>query len=144
MTKFAIQEDHIRANKYIFSVSGLPPITFTSVGSLANELDVVDLPDRTQASGGRTKAGECEVKVPSHHVVEVAACDSWVDEAKDPVSPTYKKVGTMTFQSGTGLKVRTKTLIGCFLSKGELPEAEMNNEGEMVEDTYTLKWDDLL
>jgi hypothetical protein len=140
--KFVIQPDHITVNNYRLLVSGLPPITFVSVGSLEKELDCVDLPDRTQASTGRTKPGEVEVKVPAHHLTEVAAMAEWIQESSDPVSPTYKKTATLVSYSGTGLIQQTLTLIGLFAYKDVTPDLEMDNDGDMADRTYTLKWDD--
>jgi len=142
--KFAIQPDHIPVNNYRLIINGLAPITFVSIGALEKELDTVDLPDRTTASTGRTKPGETEVKVPAHHLVEVQQMETWFTEGKDPISPTYKKVGTLTMTSGTRLVNKVLTLIGAYVSKGGTPDLEMNDDGEMAVMTYSLKWDDIL
>ena len=142
--KFAIREDHIPVNKYRLDISGMPPITITSIGSFEKERDTVDLPDRTKASGGRTKAGELDIKVPMHHYDQIAAMEAWFKEGVDPVSPTYKKVGTITMFSLTGLGQNAKTIIGANLGKSSDPDKEMNDEGAMAEQTYTLCWDDII
>jgi hypothetical protein len=142
--KFVIQQDHIPVNKYRLTVPTLPPITFVSIGALEKELDKVDLPDRTTASTGRTKPGETEVKVPAHHAVEIAAMEAWFQEGKDPISPTYKKVGTLTLISGTRLFTKPLTIIGMWIYKGATPDLEMNDDGEMAVMTYTACWDDIL
>lgn len=141
--KHVIQPDHIPVNNYRLVINGLQPITFVSIGALEKELDTVELPDRTQASTGRTKPGETEVKVPAHHTIEVAQMDSWYQEAQDPITPTYKKVGTLTLISGTRLINKVVTMIGTFVSKGGTPDLEMNDDGEMAVMAYNLKWDDL-
>lgn len=141
--KFVIEEDHIPVNNYALVVNGLIPITFTSVGSLEQEVEWVELSDKTQASTGRTKPGELEVKVPAHHAAQVAAMETWATEGQDPITPGYKKSGSLTFFSGTLLRVLNITAIGLFVCKGATPEGEMANEGEMAELTYTLKWDKL-
>lgn len=140
--KFVIEPDHIPINNYRFSVLGLPPITYTSIGALEKELDSVNLPDGTQASTGRTKPGETEVAVPMHHALQVAAMDAWYVEGQDPISPTYKKTGTMVYFSGTHLRQMVKTLIGVFCYKEGTPDVEMGDDGEMAVMKYTLKWDD--
>ncbi|NIY18207.1 MAG: hypothetical protein GWM98_26755 [Nitrospinaceae bacterium] len=142
--KFAIQPDHIPVNNYRLIINGLQPITFVSIGALEKEMDKVDLPDRTTASTGRTKPGETEVKVPAHHQIEVQQLESWFVEGKDPISPTYKKTGTLTMYSGTRLTTSVMTLIGAWISKGATPDLEMNDDGEMAVLTYTLCWDDIL
>lgn len=142
--KFAIQPDHIPVNNYALIVNGLQPITFVSVGALEKELDTVDLPDRTTASTGRTKAGETEVSVPAHHTVEVAQMEQWFTEGKDPIDPNYKKVATLTMISGTRQINKVFTLVQCYVSKGGTPDLEMNDDGEMAVMKYTIKWDDIL
>lgn len=141
--KFVVQEDHIPVNNYTLTINGLPPITFTSVGALEQEIEWVELPDKTQASTGRSKPGEVEVKIPAHHSIEVAAMETWSIEGQDPITPGYKKSGNLSFYSGTLLRVLNVTIIGAFICKGATPEGEMANEGEMAELTYTMKWDKL-
>lgn len=142
--KHVIEEDHIRVNKYRIDVVGLPDITATSVGSIERETDSVDLPDRTTASGGRVKPGELEIAVPAHHTQEIAAMDSWREEAHDPVSPTYKKAASTTMLSGTTINQMTKNLVGVWLSKDGTPDLEMGDDGEMAVIKYTMKWDNVL
>lgn len=142
--KHVLQPDHIPTNKYVLSVAGLPPITFTSIGALEEEIDKVDLPDRTAASGGRTKPVEFDVKVPAHHEVEVAAMETWYEEGQDPVAPSYKKTATLNMISISGAVQYVVTLIGCYCFKRATPELEMNSDGEMVEITYSLCTDQIL
>lgn len=142
--KHVLLPDHIPTNKYVFTVAGLPPITFTSVGALEEEIDKIDLPDRTAASGGRTKPVEFDVKVPSHHAVEIAAMEAWYEEGQDPVSPTYKKVGTLAMISLTGAQQYVATLIGIWNYKRGTPELEMNSDGELTEITYSLCTDQVI
>lgn len=140
--KFVIEPDHIPINNYRLSTVGLPPITYVSVGAFEKELDSVELPDRTQASTGRTKPGETEVSVPMHHAVQVAAMNVWYIEGQDPISPGYKKTGTMVYYSGTLLRQMVITIIGLFVQKEGTPDVEMNDDGEMAVMKYTMKWDD--
>lgn len=142
--KAIIQPDHIRTSKYRFQPVGLPPILYTSVGALEQEMDTVDLPDRTKATGGRAKAGDTDVKVPMHHVQEVAAMDSWWEEGKDPVTLTYKKPCSMSYISNSGLVLQTYTVLGVWVNKRATPDAELEGEGDMAEVTYGLCWDDIV
>lgn len=142
--KAIIQSDHIPVSKYRFQPVGLPPILFTMVGAFEQEMDTIDLPDRTKASGGRAKPGDTDVKVPQHHVVEVAAMDGWYEEGKDPVTLTYKKPGTMSYISLSGIVVQTYTVLGCWLNKRATPDAELENEGDLAEMTYGMCWDDVV
>ena len=88
--KGVLAPDHIPKNKYELRVRGLPPITFTAVSGLEEELDKVDLPDRTGASGGNTKNGEFTARMPTHHTTERIALEAWFAECQDPVPRTYK------------------------------------------------------
>lgn len=142
--KHVLQPDHIATNKYVLAMTGLPPITFTSVGALEEEIDKVDLPDRTSASGGRTKPVEFDVKVPAHHKVEVEAMENWYEEGQDPVAVSYKKTGTLSFISISGAQQYVVTLVGVWNYKRATPEGEMNGDGEMAEITYTLCTDQVL
>ena len=110
--KFVIQPDPVLINNFRLDIVGLPSITFTAVGALEQETDKVELPDRTTTSGGRDKPGEAEISVPAHHAVEIAAMNAWRQEAKDPISPLFKKVGTLTAWGGALTTQLVKTIMG--------------------------------
>lgn len=141
--KGTIAPDHIPRNKYKLLVQGLPPITWTSVGSLEEELETVDIPDRTAASGGNTKPVEFNVKHPTHHPAERIAMENWFVEGQDPVSPQYKKIGTLIKTSISGLQSVTYILQGLFVCKRVTSELEMANEGELDELEWTMKCDQI-
>ena len=142
--KFVIQPDPVLINNFRLDIVGLPSITFTAVGALEQETDKVELPDRTTTSGGRDKPGEAEISVPAHHAVEIAAMNAWRQEAKDPISPLFKKVGTLTAWGGALTTQLVKTIMGAWLSKDGTPDFEMTDDGEMAVIKYTLCWDQLL
>lgn len=143
--KHVLLPDHIPTNKYSFVVAGLGgTITATSVGALEREIDKVELPDRTAASGGRTKPIEFEIKVPAHHLEEIALMDNWLEQAQDPVDPNYKKTGTLSMISISGLQRYVGTLIQLWAQKDATPELEMASEGDLAEKTYTMCCDDFL
>ena len=52
--KGAIKPNHMAVNKYTLTVIGMPPLTPTEISGLEEELQTVELPDRTRASGGNT------------------------------------------------------------------------------------------
>ena len=141
--KGAIQPDHIPKNKYILKVVGLPTITFTFVGALEEELEKVTLPDRTNASGGNTKPTEFNVRHPTHHIAERIAMENWFVEGQDPVSPTYKKVGTLTKQSLSGMAIASYLLQGLFVWKRNTQDLEMENEGELDELEWAMSVDQI-
>lgn len=142
--KGAIKPDHMPVNKYDFIVLGMPPFTPITVSGIEDELQVVDLPDRTKASGGNRNPAEVTVTFPMHHLTEQAALELWYAESQDPVSPTYKKVGTLIHKSNSGQAFRSYTMDGIFPSKRVLPELNMDNEGEQAVVEWTFQIDDLL
>lgn len=141
--KATLQEDHIPVNKYILLLSGVPGITVTSVSGLETEIDTVDLPDRTRASGGNTKATEMTIKTPMHHTVERIAMELWMGECVDPITSTAKKPGTLIMLSGTGKRVATYVLTGMWISKRKLPDLAFEDEGAMAQIEWTLQVDDV-
>lgn len=142
--KGVIKPDHIAINNYKFLVVGLPIITAVEVSGIEDELETVDLPDRTVASGGNRKSLEFTVMTPSHHLPEQAALEVWYKESQDPVSPTYKKPCTLIMSSISGTVKKTHQILGVFPSKRKLPDLEMQNEGELALTEWTFKADDIL
>lgn len=142
--KGAIKDDHIPLNKYKLSIVGLPDLTAVAAGGMEEELNTVDLPDRTKASGGESAPSELVVTIPMHHTVERIAMEGWFQEGKDPVSPTYKKTGVLIWTSNSDSTLATYTVDGVFISKRVTPDGEMANEGEMATIEYTLSIDTIV
>lgn len=142
--KGAIQPDHIPVNNFELLVLGLPPLTPTEISGLEDELQTVDLPDRTTASGGNRGPTEFEIMLPMHHLLEQAAMEAWLIEGQDPVLPGYKKVGTLIHKSLSGTVLRTYSLVGAYTNKRTLPDLEMENEGEIALVAWNIKVDDML
>ena len=142
--KGKIKPDHMPVNKYELIVIGLPPFTPVTVSGIEDELQTVDLPDRTKASGGNRGPSEVVITLPMHHLAEQAAMEIWFAESQDPVSPTYKKIGTLIHKSNSGQVFRSYTLKDVFPSKRSLPELDMANEGEQAVVEWTLQVDDVL
>ena len=144
--KNLIQEDHIPVNKYELIVVGLavPSVTFTELSGLEFELGVIELPDRTKATGGQRGTGEFTGMVPLHHTAEILAMDAWFEEGLDPVTSTYKKVGTLLFSRNTGGLGKTYSMIGMWCSKRKTPDLSFENDGEMAVNEYTIQVDDML
>lgn len=142
--KGTILPQHIPLNLYELVVLGLPRLTPVEVSAIEEVLQVVDLPDRTKASGGQTECGEFTITIPSHHAVEQAAMEAWFAESRGRVSPTYKKPITLIQKPiNEGGIPRAYQLLGCFPSKRGLPELSMTNEGEMSVVTWTVSYDDV-
>lgn len=146
MLKGVIAENRIQVNLYKANVQpGIGAVTFTSIGALEEEMDRHNLPDGTSRSGGRSKPIEFEVKVPTHHDLEIAAMDLWWREGQHPQSPTYLKVFSLTDFDTMGLPRRSITLLNTWISKRGEPERTLGDEeGTMSEITYTLVSDENL
>jgi hypothetical protein len=142
--KGEVQADHIPVNKFTLKVVGLLDIYLSTVSGIEDELQTIDLPDRTKASGGNRSATEFTAMQPIHHTAEVVAMEAWFKEGQDPISPTYKKPCTLIMQSLSGQKSRSYTLIGVFVSKRALPDLDKSDDGEMAQIEWTFSVDDLL
>lgn len=142
--KGVIKPDHMGVNNYTFQVLGLLTLTATKVSGIEDELQTVELPDRTVASGGNRGPTEFSITIPLHHTLEQAAMELWYKESQDPVLPTYKKPCTLTHKSLSAQHSRSFTLVGVFPKKRTLPDLEMGNEGEMAEVEWMMSADDVI
>jgi len=142
--KGEIRADHMPANKFQFRVAGLADLGAVTVSGIEDELEAVELPDRTMASGGQRKAGEFEIGIPMHHTAEIAAMELWFVESQDPVLPTYKKPCTLLHPSISGQSSRNFTLTGVFPKKRALPDLDKSDEGNMNVETWTMSYDNII
>ena len=145
MLKGLIKPDHIPVNKFDLIVVGIvvPRIRFVTISGLEEEIQSVDMPDRTTASGGNTTPVEFTGAVMAHHILEQAALEAWYKEGQDPVSPFYKKVGTLLLKSISGRIFRTFSMSGLWCQKRVTPELDMANEGEPALIEWTFKADEM-
>jgi hypothetical protein len=143
--KMVLLPDHIPVNNFDLLVVGGPPVLqFITLDGFEWELDTVDLPDRTKASGGSTKAIEFSGTHPKHHAVEDAFLQLWFVEAgagSDVVLPTYKKAATLVIQSISRLQTRSFNLVGMFPMKQKTADRDIGNEGEMDVTEWTFSAD---
>ena len=140
--KNVLLENRIPQNKFRNVIQpSVGEITFISVGDLEEELDFVDLPDRTSRTGGRTKQIEFEVVQPMHHDIEVAAMEAWYTECKDPVSPDHLKIWTYTRIDLGDNPRRVTVLDNCSVMKKVESESDLDNDGDMATITWTIKAD---
>lgn len=144
MLKGKIKDDHIPLNKAELLVPGIPNLVAVTISGLEYLTQDVDLPDRTSASGGQTEAVEFEIEVPMHHEAEIAGLDLWAQQGRDPVTPGYKRPVTYRFNSLSGQKKKSYTLLGTWNKGLKTPDADMANEGELAMITYVLKCDEVL
>ena len=139
-----IDPDHIPVNKYVLTIAGFGDVTFTKVGGLEIELGVIDLPDRTRATGGQTSAADMTVEVPMHHTAEIAVMDLWFSMGRDPVDPTYKRAAALVMTSNTTLEFKEYSLQGAWCSKRKLPDLDMANDGDMAVVEYMIQVDEVI
>lgn len=142
--KGQILPGHHGVNKYELLVLGGPTLVFHEVSGMESETPWVDLPDRTQASGGEEAVGEFTVMQPMHHAIERAYMENWLLEGRDPVAPTYKRVATMIWTNIHGDTQAVWSLVGLGVSKRATPDAEMANDGEMAGIEWTFKYDSIV
>jgi hypothetical protein len=142
--KGIIKPDHMPVNKFSLKVVGLLDLTTITVSGIEDELQTVDLPDRTRASGGNRLAGDFEIGIPIHHALEMAAMEIWFREGQDPITPTYKKPCTLSMQSLSGNASKNYTLIGVFVTKRALPDLDKEDDGNMAIAMWSLSYDDIL
>lgn len=134
--KGVLLADHIPVNNYELRIPGLPSLTFTSITGIEEELEAVDLPDRTAASGGHTKTIEFSANLPLHHVREQAAMERWYADSQDPVDPEYRKDGTLALKSISGMIIKRFLLAAIFPNKRKTMDLEMGDEGQM----HVVEW----
>lgn len=142
--KGVILSDHVQINKYQLTVIGMPPMLFTAMSGIEEELDQTELPDRTSQTGGRTKPGTFDLTQPMHHTLERFAMEAWFSECKDPVSPLHKKIGTVLAFSQSNANIVSYMLQGLYPQKRALPDFEMDNDGEMGTIVWTMHYDEVL
>lgn len=128
-------------NEFAISFPATGPLTAVRVSAYTQEGDVVDLADRTRASGGRTKPFNLEIDIPTHLVEENARMDAW-HKAFLAKLPGYKNAGIMTYPTNwyTGEGV-SDTLIGSMCTSKGRPEVNANSDGEMMVTTWTVSVD---
>lgn len=136
--------DHIPINKFTLLVVGLPPMYFNKIAGIEQELQTVELPDRTTASGGNTTPVEFTAETMMHHSIDQLALELWFKEGQDPVSPLYKKAATLIHKSLSGGSFRSFTLVALYVSKRKLPDLDKALEGDAAVIEWTFKADDML
>jgi len=142
--KASLAPDHIPVSKYDLLVVGIPiPLPFTAISGIEEEIENVELPDRTTATGGRSRPVEFTVTLPMHEDAAYLAMEEWYLEGKDRVAPTYKRPATLLVHHLSNPVPRSFLLIGCWCSRRGLPELAADNDGEMATVEYTIRADSI-
>lgn len=143
MVKCVINPDELKVNKGKLIVAGIVPILCTEIKGLKAEGELATLPDQTNVSGGRNKAGTFTIKIPAHHFITVRALEEWKKKAMDPQDTDTKKSATLIFLSGTNLKFKSWALEGVWVVTETMPDMELKDEGNEAEVEFTLSFDDI-
>lgn len=140
--KGEVLPDHIRTNKYLLVVVGLPPILFVSIDGIEEVLATVTLPDRTVRSGGVTDPIEFNADTLMHHKIEQLALEAWYAAAQDPiVDPTYVKTGVLTYMSGSMLTNSAFQIPNMFPRRRRTPDVAKEEEGKEARVTWSFAAD---
>lgn len=141
--KQVLQPDHLPRNNFVLRPTGIHALTLIEMSGIEEEIEAVELPDRTFASGGHTKPFEFTFSIPAHHRAEVAAVYRWYQDCQEPVDPTYKKDAVYTIYSISASSTLSYVIEGMFLCKWKTSDNEASNEGEMHTIEITAKGDRL-
>ncbi len=141
--KQVLQPDHLPRNNFQLRATGVTDLTLIEMSGIEEEIESIELPDRTFASGGHTKPFEFTFSIPAHHAAEVAAVKAWYEEGQEPVSPQYKKPAVLILKSISGLATLSYVIEGMHLCKWKTSDNEASNEGEMHMIEVTAKGDRL-
>lgn len=141
--KGILSPNHIPLNKYKLFVVGLVPLTPVTIGEIEEELQTVDLPDRTRASGGYTSPTSTEVGIAMSEHAQMFAMEAWFADCQGSVAANYKKSATLIYEPiGVGIS-RIYQLHGVFPQSRGTPAVAMENEGELAVVSWTLSIDSI-
>ena len=141
--KGTIQTDVFPTSKYVLIIGGMMPLTILSIGALEEELETIELPDRTRVSNGNTKPLSFDVVTPAHHLEEQIQWEEWWSECKNPVSSLAYRIGTMAQLSASESVFRTSSMSGLFIMKKSASELDMANDSDFSKITWTLSANDV-
>lgn len=143
MKKGDLAPGYIPINKFSLSVTGLlTEMKVIEVSGIEQELETVDLPDKTVATSGRVGATEFTVKIPAHEE-QMSTLDTWWKDCQGDVAAGYKKSATLSLMDTFGAAKSNWSISGMFPTKRALPELNAANEGEMAMVEWTFKADDV-
>jgi len=139
--KGVLEQNHIPVNKYELGVPDVGTFTFTKISSFDREINMVDLPDRTRASGGVENAVEFTATLPKHHLAEKMLIENWYRMAT--AGTKYKYAATLTEYRLNGEVGSTLMFTNLWVQKITEPEKDMANEGEMAVIEITFQADEV-
>jgi len=145
MEKGELSAGYIPNNKFLLSVAGLgvSSLVIIEVSGIEQELETVELPDKTVATSGRAGIVEFTIKVPAHESNSIASLNGWFMSCRGSVSTDYKKDGTLALQNTYGETVSSWSISGMFPMKRTLPEMNAAGAGDLSMSEWAFKADDV-
>jgi hypothetical protein len=146
MEKGELSVGYIPNNKFILSIPelGVGDLKIIEVSGIEQELETVELPDKTVATSGRAGIIEFTIKIPAHEDGSIAAINRWFMGCRGNVASDYKKDGTLTLQNTFGTTVSSWTISGMFPTKRTLPELNSSGAGDLTMAEWAFKADDVV
>lgn len=135
-----LEPNHVPVNNYVLRTEGVSHF-FSEISGIEEEIQAVDLPDRTKATGGNVLPKEFTAKTPLHHATTRAGLEAWYQEGQCPVSATYKKTGTLIHKDITSATNGQYSLSGLWIMKRKLPDLDKSNDGEVAMIEWTFSCD---
>lgn len=138
--------NHVPVNNFTLTVNGTGGGTyfFTEISGIETEVQAVDLPDRTKASGGNILPQEFTAKAPLHHATERAKLEGWFKEGQCPVVSGYKKTATLIHKALDGSVQGKYTISGLWIMKRKLPDLDKTNDGEIAQIEWSFSSDSIV
>ncbi len=145
--KGAVQPNHVPLNRYKLTVNedggtATPLLVFT-VSGIEEELETVDLPDRTKAAGGTSKPVEFTITIPVHHTDAMSFMEQWYEAGKENTADGYKRDCLLDYLNVGGDIVKQYEVLSSFPFKFMLPDMELDNEGEIAMVEWTISADSI-
>lgn len=161
MRKAVLEGNITPKAKQRFLVDGMPgaEIIYLTRDPVEMSLGVIELPDQTAVPGGRKRMGEFNITLQFARDNDREAYLEWfnmaVDQGEDGINPLYKRSATIiylrlfrgssgTFNNGSDVPPVRARLYGCWLSRIQLPDYDLNadeGDGDCVLEC-TLRFDD--
>ena len=145
MEKGSLSVGYIPNNKFTLSIPelGVGDLKIIEVSGIEQELETVELPDKTVATSGRAGIVEFTIKIPAHEDGAIAALDRWFMQCRGTVATDYKKDGTLALQNTYGDAVSSWAISGMFPMKRTLPEMNAAGAGDLSMSEWAFKADDV-
>jgi len=144
MEKGSLSVGYIPVNKFTLSVADVADLKVVEVSGIEQELETVELPDKTVVTSGRLGVTEFTIKIPAHETTAMGAMDVWWKMCYGVNATSgYKKLATLLLLDTFGATKSSWSITGMFPTKRALPELNAASEGEMAMAEWTFKADDI-